>query len=190
MNPIANAGSAGDAATRPNYVPTHDVPFDQTYLEDGSFESNQGFGYDTCATRTPASLEHITADASEGSRAFQFSSASCVGICSPNNPSDSQIYLWFTTRPSSAAAGLYFDVRNLSRAAPAGELRIAAVDSLCVSLRDLARAALSDLRLEQDFQTRCIDLPALKAEERLGLAVAGTSFQIALDALRIGPPCH
>ncbi|MEO6598269.1 MAG: hypothetical protein ABIQ16_00240, partial [Polyangiaceae bacterium] len=131
--PAAGAsGESGNGPAQPGYVPAHDVPFDQAYLEDGSFEANQGFGFDTCPTRTPGSLT-LANKGSEGDRFLQFDSGSCSGTCALSNPSDSQIYLWFNAQPSSAM-GLYFDVLNFGTEAPIGALTLAAVDQACVSV--------------------------------------------------------
>ncbi|MEO6600021.1 MAG: hypothetical protein ABIQ16_09135 [Polyangiaceae bacterium] len=182
------AGESGNGPAQPDYVPAHDVPFDQAYFEDGSFEMNQGFGFDTCFTRTPGSVTQAS-NGSEGESFVRFNSGPCTGTCNPGNPSDSQIYLWFNAQPSSAM-GLYFDVLNFSAEPPIGALTLAAVDHLCVSVGQSAQAALSELALAPTWQTRCIDLPALNADEWLGITVSGASFQIGLDALRLGPPCR
>jgi len=180
---------AGTPASTSNYVPDRAAPFDQAYLEDGSFESNSGSGWDTCPTDTAALLNRTRGDASQGDRALEFSSGECAGCYPPNAPSTSQVYLWFRQRPASALS-LYFDVLNLSKEAPLGELSLETVDSACRPLQPLATVALSDLALAQSWQTRCVDLPAFGGNEDLGIAVTGASFDIALDALRFGPPCH
>ncbi|MEO7033740.1 MAG: hypothetical protein ABI335_07970 [Polyangiaceae bacterium] len=161
--------------------------FDQAYFEDGSFEGNQGFGWDTCHSRTPAVVSSRES-APEGMRSLEFSSAACE-YCKDDNPSASQAYLWFKQQPSSALS-LYFDVLNLSNSPPLGELRLESSDSQCETLRPLVTIALSNLALQPTWQTRCVDLPPFGPDFALGVAVAGTAFDVALDAFRLGPPCH
>ena len=184
-----SVGAAGAAGATPSFVPETPAPFDQAYLEDGSFEAYNGNGWDTCDTSTPGVLTRTHGNASQGGRAFEFSSGACPGCYRTNAPSTSQVYLWFTQTPPSAM-GLYFDVLNLSNTTPLGELRLEATDLVCDPVRPLATITLSDLVLEHSWQTRCIDLPAFGPNEALGIAVAGASYDVALDALRFGPPCH
>ncbi|MEO8902289.1 MAG: hypothetical protein ABI488_10320 [Polyangiaceae bacterium] len=183
-----NAGGLGGASTPPlpNYVPDQAVPYDKAYFEDGSFEEN-GFGWDTCHTRTPAVVT-LRESAPEGMLSLEFSSAACE-YCKEDNPSASEAYLWFKQQPSSGLS-LYFDVLNLSNSPPLGELRLETSNSQCMTLRPLLTIALSSLALQPTWQTRCVDLPAFGADYALGVAVTGAAFDVALDAFRLGPPCH
>ena len=184
----AAGGTAGAPVTTSEYVPDHAQPFDQTYLEDGSFESSNGHGWDTCYSHIPAVVTRAQNEASDGTRSFEFTSGTCPN-CSYDGPSNSQVYSWFTEQPTTALS-LYFDVLSLSNAPPLGELRLETTDKFCRPLRPLTVVQLSDLLIEQTWQTRCVDLPAFGSDPALGIAVAGMSFDIALEALRLGPPCH
>jgi hypothetical protein len=182
------SGVSGAPATTPEYVPDHAQPFDQTYVEDGSFESSNGHGWDTCYSDTPGVLSRPQNNASDGTRSFEFTSGSCPN-CSYDGPSDSQVYSWFTQQPTTALS-LYFDIINISNTPPLGELRLETTDKYCRPLRPLTVIQLSNLLLEPTWQTRCVDLAAFDSDPALGVAITGASFDVALDALRLGPPCH
>jgi hypothetical protein len=189
-----NAGASGEDGasgapepSTPNYVPDQAVPFDHAYLADGSFENDNGFGWDACYSHTPGSLSWKHNSSSEGMIAIEFTPGSCNNCA--DAPSDSQLYLWFSTQPETAMS-LYFDAANLNNAAPLGELRLQTTSGVCQTLRPLVSIPLADLALGPTWQARCIDLPAFNSDPALGVAVTGTTFDIGLDAFRLGPPCH
>lgn len=180
----------GSGQVPQDYVPDSIAPFDDLHLDDGSFENGQGFGWDTCFTKTPGSLKMGELGASNGNYFLEFASSPCDGICSPENSADSQLYAWFGEgKQPTEPFGLYLDLINLDGASPDGRFVLYAVDLSCNTLRPLFDVPLSDFSLTRTWSTRCVE-PALEPGERLGLAVTGPRYHIGLDALRSGPTCH
>lgn len=192
----------GRSTTDRRYVPDVALPYDGKYLAGGSFEDNQGHGWDTCYTKTrgqpPAS---ITGGASDGDRYIQFESGACSGICGPDHPSTSQLYLWFDSfRPTTDPVGFYFSVLDVEAAAAVvggggadlmGTLEVYGVNSSCEEEVGLAAVALGDLGLEGTWQTRCVDVSGIASNSGVGLAVSGPGpFKVGLDGVGLGPPCH
>ena len=176
----------------PDYVPSEPFAYDGRYL-DGSFEQAQGFGWDTCRTRSAGTLEEVTSgSASQGAGYLTFESAGgCSLTCASANPSSSQVYVWFSkSTNTSAAMGLYFDVRSGMATPPMGTLSFYGTDTLCEQESLLAAIPLDELEPWSDWSTRCVDVLATGAHAAIGVAVTGRSFRIGLDALRLGPPCH
>ena len=174
-----------------DYVPDAPIAYDARYL-DGSFEGNQGFGWDTCYTRTPGKITHPQTGGSEGSSYVTFESAACEGMCLPTNPSASHVYAWFSGAPSATAKmGLYFDVKNLGGTG--------AVHGRAALLRhrrglragqrprgDRSRPPADVVGLEHPL--RDCHRPGRRQRDRhLGELRART---VGIDALRLGPPCH
>ena len=189
-------------ATAGRYVPDVAFPYDGKYLAGGSFEDNQGFGWDTCYTRTPGQFPaSITGGAANGNRYIQFESGSCSGVCGPDHPSASQLYMWFDDfRPITDPVGLYFSVVNVAAAATGGgglvadlkgTLEVYGVNGICEEEVGLATVALGDLSLDGTWQTRCVDMSGVASNHGVGLAVSGPGpFKVGLDAVGLGPPCH
>lgn len=189
--PTGAGGAAGTAGSG-DYVPDVPVAYDGRYL-DGSFEEIPGFGWDTCYTRTPATLSLPETGASHGSRFVRFDTAGAAGPWSPTNPSASLLYLWFTTAPSATAEmGIYFDAKTFDAAGavPSGLLQLYGTDKLCEQESALAELELGRLQLSSDWATRCVTVTGPGAHAAIGLALSGGSHQIGIDALRLGPPCH
>jgi hypothetical protein len=183
--PSSGAGAAAD------YSPDVAFAYDGQYL-DGSFEGLPGFGWDRCFTRTPGVVTQANGGASEGNDfVLLASSAACSGACGASQPSASQLYLWFKARPSAtAAASLYFDVRNAGEMLPSGSVQIYGTDSGCEGETLLAEAPLDRLEMSSSWATRCITLAGPGAYAAIGVALTGGPHSIGLDALRFGPPCH
>ena len=183
----------GDQGVSPpvSYVPETNYPFDDKYLLDGSFESNAGFGWDTCATRTPGQLSRqMTGQASNGSTYFRFQSAACTQPCSADKQSSAQAYLWFNqTPPAEDPMGLYFDVFNQDKADPVGKVTFYGVDLVCKGDLPLAEASLGDLAPTSTWSTRCVNVSVV-GHSAVGVAVSGSAFNVGLDAFRLGPPCQ
>ncbi len=187
----AQGGSAGQASAT-SYVPSEDVPFNADYLKGGSFEGQQGYGWDTCPTRTSGVVTLREDPASDGSAFFGVESAeACTSPCAPDNESDAQFGLWFADEGSRPApgAGLYFDLINRAPTPPTATLQLYAIEGACVTRRLLAAIPLQDLDLSSRWSTRCVAL-GLMSPENLGVAVQGSSFNIGIDALRFGPACQ
>lgn len=189
----ADNSTAGSPGTMEDYVPDVAIAYDARYL-DGSFEGNQGFGWDTCHTRTPGKITRTEIGGSAGSSHVTFeSAAACEGVCSPTNPSSSHLYTWFSGAPSATARmGLYFDVKNLSAtgAAPTGVLRFYGTDLICEQDSVLAEIELGRLRMSSGWSTRCVTVTGPGADTAIGMSVSGGAHTVGIDALRLGPPCH
>jgi hypothetical protein len=182
----------GQPGTMDDYVPDAPIAYDARYL-DGSFEGNQGFGWDTCYTRTPGKIGRTQTGGSEGSAYVTFESAACEGVCSPTNPSASHVYTWFSGAPSATAKmGLYFDVKNLGSAgtAPTGVLRFYGTDIVCEQDSVLVEIELARLQMSSSWSTRCVTLIGPGADTAIGISVSGGAHAVGIDALRLGPPCH
>jgi len=189
--PGGATGAATGGTTGKTYVPDVPAAYDGAYL-DGSFEQNQGFGWDTCHTRTPEHLQVVMNGGSQGTDYLLFQTAACeIPDCSPSSPSASEVSVWFKTAPDlTAPVGLYFDAKNEGTDAPDGLLRLYGTDGTCEQESLFAEIPLADLELSQSWATRCVDLTGLASHDAIGLAVTGGSHQIGLDALRLGPACH
>ena len=175
-----------------DYVPDAPIAYDARYL-DGSFEGNQGFGWDTCHTRTPGRITHTQPGGSEGSSYVTFESAACEGVCLPTNPSASHLYAWFSGAPSATAKmGLYFDVKNMggTGAAPTGVLRFYGTDLVCQQDSVLAEIQLARLQMSSGWSTRCVTVIGPGADTAIGISVSDGAHTVGIDALRLGPPCH
>jgi len=196
-----SGASAGDAAgaseggliadTGSGDTPTAVPPYDGRYV-DGSFEDVQGFGWDTCYTRTPGLfLQVVTGDAPVGNRYVVFESGGCAGTCNASNKSSSQVYLWFSERPSAAETmGLYFEIRNAGNAQPTGLLHIFGTDGACQQESALAEVSLDRLQPSSDWATRCVNVNAPGAHAAIGMAIAGGNHKIGLDGVRLSRPCQ
>ena len=199
MRPIAWIGlfagivSCGSAATGPqtDYVPRRPFTYDGRYLE-GSFETLQGFGWDTCYTRTAGLFpQRGTENAPEGDQFLILESGGCSGSCAPTNPSSSQLYLWFDQLPTDTEAmGLYFDIEALAVGPPIGTLLLYGTDSNCQGDTEMASAPLGRLEISSSWSTRCVTVTGPGAYDAIGVAVTGGPYKLGLDALRLGPPCQ
>jgi hypothetical protein len=189
----ADGSTAGGPRATEDYVPDVPIAYNARYL-DGSFEGNQGFGWDTCYTRTPGKVTHPQSGGSEGSSHATFASAAaCEGRCLPTNPSSSHVYTWFSGAPSATARmGLYFDVKNLGGTGvdPTGVLRFYGTDLVCEQDSVLAEIELGRLRMSSGWSTRCVTVTGPGADTAIGISVSGGAHTVGIDALRLGPPCH
>jgi len=180
----------GPSRATEDYVPDARVGYDARSL-DGSFEGNQGTGWDTCHTRTPSKIGRAESGGSEGSAFVTFESGTCDVTCAPTNPSSSHLYAWFSTPPSATARmGLYFDVMSSGSGDPTGVLRFYGTDLLCEQDSVLAEIELARLRPSSGWSTRCVTITGPGADTAIGLSVSGGTYRIGIDALRLGPPCH
>jgi hypothetical protein len=187
----ADDSTAGPPGVTEDYVPDAPIAYDARYL-DGSFEGNQGTGWDTCHTRTPGKLSHASSGGSEGSAYLTFESGACDGTCAPTNPSASHLYTWFIAAPSATAKmGLYFDVKNEGTGgAPTGVLRFYGTDLVCQQDSVLAEIELAKLKMSSGWTTRCATITGPGADTAIGISVSGGTHKIGVDAIRLGPPCH
>ena len=186
----ADDSTAGPPGTAEDYVPDAPIAYDGHYL-DGSFESNQGTGWDTCHTRTPGKLSRAQSGGSDGSSYLTFESGSCDGTCAATNPSASHLYTWFSTAPSATATmGLYFDVKNAGAADPSGVLRFYGTDLVCQQDSVLAEIDLARLKMSSGWTTRCVTISGPGADTAIGISVSGGAYKIGVDAIRLGAPCH
>jgi hypothetical protein len=189
----ADDSTAGPPGTMEDYVPDAPIAYDARYL-DGSFEGNQGFGWDTCHTRTPGTITRAQSGGSDGSSYVTFeSAAACEGGCSPTNLSASHLYAWFSSAPSATAKmGLYFDVENLGGAGAdaTGVLRFYGADLACLQDSVLAEIDLTRLQMSSGWSTRCVTVTGPGADTAIGISVSGGAHKVGIDALRLGPPCH
>ena len=182
----------GTPAAVEDYVPDAPIAYDARYL-DGSFEDNQGFGWDTCHTHTAGNVTHPATGGSEGSSYVTFESGACEPGCSPANPSASHVYAWFSGAPSATARmGLYFDVKNLggTGVAPTGVLRFYGTDLVCEQDSVLAEIDLARLQMSSGWVTRCVTVIGPGADTAIGISVSDGAHTIGIDAVRLGPPCH
>lgn len=171
------------------YVPAAPFPYDERYLQ-GSFEDAQGFGWDTCHSRTPGTrIQVLEGSASNGQRSAVFASGDC-SVCSPENPSLSQAYFWFDGPVPAGKVGFYFDVRNLQAQAPTGALRIYGTDNGCEQEALLAEVPLGALAPPSAWSTRCVTLDGVSVHQAIGIATAEGAFEVGIDALRLGPVCQ
>jgi hypothetical protein len=181
----APSGAASD-----DYLPDVPIAYDGLYLA-GSFEDAQGFGWDTCYTRTPGKVGHPQTPSAQGNWHVAFESGACDGTCAPTNPSASHLYAWFTTTPSATAKmGIYFDAVNAGGDAPTGALRFYGTDTVCEQESLLAEIELSRLQLSSSWSTRCVTVTGPGAAQAIGVAATGGTHKIGIDALRLGAPCH
>jgi hypothetical protein len=190
VSSIVGCGSSGGAGHE-DFVPVTPFAYDGKYLE-GSFEEVQGFGWDTCFTRTAGLFaKRTTGDAPNGDWYAILESGGCAGTCASSNLSTSQLYLWFTQPPTAMGAmGLYFDVLNLDAPNPTGTLLIYGTNSGCMEESPLGEAPLDGLQPSSTWSTRCLTISAPGAHDAIGVAMSGAPHKIGLDALRLGPPCH
>jgi len=189
---VAGACSATGPTDADDYVPDVPLAYDEHYLS-GSFEDAQGFGWDTCASRTFGAGRHVPTGGSEGSAYFRFDWDEVCTDCKTDatRPSAAMVYLWFSTEVSATEdMGLYFDAVNEASAEPTGVLRFYGTDELCVGEDVLAEIDLSRLQLSSSWATRCAMVSGPGAYRAIGLADSGGMHQIGVDALRLGPPCH
>jgi hypothetical protein len=183
--------SSSSGAGHEDFVPVAPFAYDGKYL-DGSFEEPQGFGWDTCFTRTAGLFaKRTTGGASNGDWYAILESGGCSGTCAPNNPSASQLYLWFNEPPSATGAmGLYFDVVNFDAANRTGTLLLYGTNSGCTEESPIGEAPLDGLQLSSSWSTRCLTITTPGAHAAIGVATSGAPHKIGIDALRLGPPCH
>lgn len=180
----------GTPAAVEDYVPDAPIAYDARYL-DGSFEGNQGFGWDTCYTHTAGKVTHPATGGSEGSSFVTFETAGCEDVCSPTNPSASHLYAWFSGAPSATAKmGLYFDIKNLGDAGASGVLRFYGTDIVCEQDSVLAEIPLARLQMSSGWSTRCVTVIGPGADTAIGISVSDGAHNVGIDALRLGPPCH
>ena len=174
----------------PDYVPSVPFAYDGQYL-DGSFEQAPGFGWDRCFTKTPEVVTSMTGGGSQGAAFQLFASGGCSGVCSPDNPSSSQLYAWFS-KPTNAsdAMGLYFDVINLGSSVPTGVLSFHGTDGVCEKETVFADIPLDRMQLGSAWSTRCVNVVGAGAHAAVGVAVTGGVHSIGLDGLRLGPVCR
>jgi hypothetical protein len=183
------AGGAPAERTNSNFVPDAPPAYDERNGL-GSFEDNQGFGWDTCSTRTPE-IVSLQSDGSEGSAFMSFQSVDDRARAEfpSDRPSASQLYLW--SRPASERnENLYFDVKNLAGTAVSGSILFYGTDHICSDEQLLLEVDLALIELLPAWATRCVTVSGLRAHEALGIAVTGAAHSIGLDAFRFGPPCH
>jgi hypothetical protein len=174
----------------PDYVPSAPFAYDGQYL-DGSFERLLGFGWDRCFTKTPEVLTSMTTGGSHGSVYVSFESGGCSEACAPDNPSNSQVYAWFSrSTNTSQAMGLYFDVINLADSEPTGVLSFYGTDGVCEKETLFAEIPLDRLELGSGWSTRCVNVVGTGAHAAIGIAVSGGTHHIGIDALRLGRVCH
>jgi hypothetical protein len=186
----ADGPTAGPPRTTEDYVPDAPVAYDALYL-DGSFEENQGFGWDTCHTRTPGKISRPQAGGSQGASYLLFETEGCDGGCVSTNPSASHAYAWFDTAPSATATmGLYFDAMNLGGADPTGVLRFYGTDLVCEQDSVMAEIELARLKLTSGWNTRCVTVTGPGADSAIGISVSDGTYKVGIDALRLGMPCH
>ena len=113
-----------------DYVPDAPIAYDARYLDD-SFEGNQGFGWDTCHTRTPGKDQPPSTGGSEGTSHVTFESAACARACLAHETVGvACLHLVQRRAERDPRMGLYFDVKNLSGsgAVPTGVLRFYGTD--------------------------------------------------------------
>lgn len=176
------------------------VSYDWTAFLDGSFEMGNGWGWDTCGTRTPGSFRIIRdGSASEGDWFARFTTAPCqempgYSYCSPSYTSDAQVFMWFgdhrTQQPRTFdhPTSLYFDMIDLAATPPTGMLHFYRVNNGCEGTLPLADVRLDALSLGPTWTTHCVPLP-LATIDAIGIAVTGGLYDVGMDALRLGPPC-
>jgi hypothetical protein len=187
---VAACQSAPPDAPPPSYVPSAVFGYDGQYL-DGSFEGSPGFGWDMCFTRTPGVMTDKSSGGSQGPVFLTFQSGACAGVCSPDHPSSSQVYTWFSKNTNtSEAMGLYFDVTNMAAIEPTGTLSFYGTDGVCEKETLFADIPLDKLQLGPGWSTRCVNVLGSGAHAAIGVAVTGGTHHIGLDALRLGPVCH
>ncbi len=189
------SSSAGPGKTGETYVPEAPVAYDGKYL-DGSFEDGNGFGWDTCYTRT---FGEVTKPASGGSEGDGYVSLGTAASCrdpslatcgQADAPSTSQLYLWFKTPVPASEMGLYFDAKIAAGADVAGSLRLYGTNLECTEEALLADVPLGDLHLTSTWSVRCVNVTHLDAHGAIGLAVIDGTQAIYVDAIRIGHACH
>ena len=189
-NGCADDSTAGLPGAMEDYVPDAPIAYDGHYL-DGSFEDNQGFGWDTCRTRTPGTQSRVESGGAAGSAYLLFETGGCEGGCMPTNPSASHVYNWFSVAPSATAKmGLYFDAMNAGAADATGVLRFYGTDLVCQQDSVLAEIDLTRLPLSSSWSTRCVTITGPGADTAIGLSVSGGTHKIGIDAIRLGAPCH
>ena len=112
-------------------------------------------------------------------------------MCRPENPSLSQAYFFLDAAPVPAGRlGLYFDIRNLQADAPTGVLRVYGADLSCQAETLLVEVPLGALGAMSVWSTRCVTLDGVNDHQAIGLATAGGTFAVGIDALRLGPACQ
>jgi hypothetical protein len=104
---------------------------------------------------------------------------------------DAQVGFWLdAVIPAGEAVHLYFDVTNLAPAQPTGSLVVDAIEEACVSSELLVTVPLTELDLDASWQTRCVSFVPNASFQTFGVHVTGGSFNVGLDVVRFGPPCH
>lgn len=187
---ISEGGEGGEDS---NYVPAGPevAPEGDGRLEEGgSFEQAQGFGWDTCPTRIPG-LARSEGKASDGLVSLRFESQPVGATTNWPEGTDAQLG-FYLSEPLLAGVplSLYFDVINLSRGEPSGELSIAGLDWTCETREPLATIDLAELSTTEAWQTRCVELVPTQELTVFGIWVTGANFTIGLDTFRFGPPCR
>jgi hypothetical protein len=183
----------GEGGELPDYVPVGPevAPEGDGRLEEGgSFEESQGFGWDTCPTKTPG-LTRSEDTAADGLISLRFESQAAGS--STNWPEGTDAQLAFYLDESLAvgvALHLYFDIINLSPREPSGQLSIAGLEWACETRDPLANIELAKLSTTGAWQTRCVELTPAQELDVFGIWVTGTDFAIGLDTFRFGPPCR
>jgi len=196
MGPTAGGGaSQGGAASDPDFAPDNpDVPAQGDGRLRGSFEGNQGDGWDTCFSSLPGLSPNQpgASAASDGARYLTFDSSVEAGpSCTSSTCSDAQVAFWLDAPISAGEAlSLYFDVINLKSTDPSGILHIDGTDSSCVTTEKLATIPLGALDISSSWQTRCLTFTTQTDLSVFGIYVDRGDFHIGVDAFRFGPACH
>jgi hypothetical protein len=152
-------------------------------------DSPQGTGWDTCDAQPPLMPGPIAGtagpEATRGSRYLvagpDRTTDGSVGVHTP------QAYLWL--EKAGTANGLWLDLVQISGTAAQSQVSIFRTDSQCNVERTLATANLHSLVVAGAWRTICLDLGSAGVFTHLGIRLDSPQGRIALDALRLGPPC-
>lgn len=173
----------------PSYRPETDVDFvgDGRFIEGGSVERGQGFGFDTCYFNPGVSVEE--GSAAEGDFFVAFRSTDMRET--DHDGAVAQAAFFSEEAPLLAGVPLYvyFEIRNLSDVPPTGELSLAPVD-FCELYEPKTTVDLFALETGPEWDTRCIEIIPQQEQTWLGISVTGEDFAIGIDAVRLGPPCN
>ena len=189
-NGCADDSTAGRPGAMEDYVPDAPIAYDAHYL-DGSFEDNQGFGWDTCHTRTPGKLSHLESGGAAGSAYLrQFETGGCEGGCTPTNPSASHSTTGSAVAPSATAKMGLYSRHERGRRRRDGRAALLRHRFVCQQDSVLAEIHLTRLPLSSTWSTRCVTITGPGADTAIGLSVSGGTHKIGIDAIRLGAPCH
>lgn len=199
-------GSSSSSPPNP-YIPVGpDVPIggDGRLAEGGSFETSQGFGWDTCPgaaangiglfIQNPNYAPDATLDdAADGDRYVHLLPPLPAG--SPERPEGVEAPFAFYFDPGSwiepeVPHYLYFEIKNQVSAQPDGQLSFAGLEITCETKERWLTVSLTDLELSTNWETRCVELQATQTFQAFGLWASGPDFSIGVDAFRFGPPCQ